>query len=167
MGVTQCLPHIPHFTAAESEVSTGMSVTQFISLYSSLYPYNAGCYPIGYANRGATHGSDARRLGGPLSSGGIHFDSILILPALSILPCPRFYRFGIYPNPTYPIYPILSSTIWCRIQWIILILPALSILFRPRSYSIGVYPTYSIYHILSFRRPSGGESYGLDNNLAA
>ena len=107
--------------------------------------------------------------GSPLSSGGILFDSILILPSLSILPFPRSYRFGIYHNPTYPIYRIISSSI-CRIaQWTIQILPALCILPCLRSYRIGVYhnPTYSIYRLLSYLRPPSGASYGLDNHLAA
>ena len=71
--------------------------------------------------RGVSHGPDARRMGNPLSSGGIQFESILIVPVISILPWPRPYRFGMYP----------------------------------------------IYPILSYRRPAGGESYGLDNHLAA
>ena len=76
----------------------------------------------------------------PLSSCGIQFESILILPALVILRFPRFERFWIYTNPTYPIYRILSSSIWRGIRWVILILPALCILPCPRSYRIGVYP---------------------------
>ena len=118
---------------------------------------------------GVSHGSGARRMGNPLSRGGTQFDSIITLPALSILQCPRSFRFGIYPNTTYPIYPILASPIWRRILWVILILHVLSILPCPRSYRIGVYrnPTYSIYHILSYRRPYGGSSYGLGTHLEA
>ena len=96
-------------------------------------------------------GSDVRRLRRPQSSGGIQFDSIIILPSIYILRFPRPYRLWIYPNPTYPSYRILTSAIWRGIQRITLILPALCILPCPRSYRIGVYrnPTYSIYHILS------------------
>ena len=51
-----------------------------------------------------------------------------------------------YPNLTCPMNPTL-----------------------PSPYRIGVYhnPKYSIYHTISYRRPTGGESYGLANNLAA
>ena len=145
-----------------------MGVTQFLSLFLTLLLHWMLSYRICQPG-GLSHGSGARRMGNPLSSGGIQIDSILILPSLSILPCPRSYRFGIYPITTYPIYPILSSTFWRGILRIILILPVLSIPPCPRSYMIGVYPnpTYSIYHILSYRRPSGGVSYGLDNRLAA
>ena len=66
---------------------------------------------------GVSHGPDVPRMGNPLSSGGIQFESIIILPSLSILPWHRTYRFGTYP----------------------------------------------IYHIISYRRPDGGESYALDN----
>ena len=56
--------------------------------------------------------------GGPLSSGGIQVDSILILTALSIPPWPRSYRFGIHPNPTYAIYPIADHLVVNPMDWI-------------------------------------------------
>ena len=62
---------------------------------------------------------------GALSSGGTQFDSIATLPSLSILHCPRPYKFGTLPDPTYPIFRILSSSILRDIKRVILILPVL------------------------------------------
>ena len=146
-----------------------MSVTLSLSLYPPALTLQHWmllyriCQP-----GGVPHGSDARWMGGPLSSGGILFDPTLILPSLSILPRPRSYRFGIYRAPTYPSYHALSSPICRGTRWVILILPALYILQCPRSYRIVAYPnpTYSTYHTVSYRRPTGGESCGSDNRLA-
>ena len=75
---------------------------------------------------GVPHGSDARRMGDPLSSGGIQFESTPTLPVLSILPWARSYRFGmypIYPILSYPIVDLLAEnpmdwiTTWRRINW--------------------------------------------------
>ena len=90
---------------------------------------------------------------GPLSRGGAEFDSILTLPTLSIIPCPRTYRFGIYPDSTYPIYRILSSSIWRGIQWVNPALSFLCTLAFHLPYRIGgilILPMLSIvsYHIV-------------------
>ena len=77
-------------------------------------------YPIGYTNTGEYPTGRAHAGLGPISSGGVQFDPILILPVLSILPYTRPYRRGISPNPTYPTYPInpiLSSANGRRIPW--------------------------------------------------
>ena len=97
MGATRFLsyPYIPHFTPKHW-----------------MLPYRV------FRPGGVSHGSDSRRMGNPLSGGGIQFESILILPALSILPCPRPYRIGIYPNPTYPIYPIIDRLAGNPMDWI-------------------------------------------------
>ena len=55
---------------------------------SSILQYRGLSYRI-YQPGGASHGSDARRLGNPLSGGGAQFAYILILPVLFILPYPR------------------------------------------------------------------------------
>ena len=64
-----------------------------------------------YPPFGVSYGWGTRR------SGSIVIISI-VFDIPSILPYPRSYRIGIYPKPTYPIYPILSSTNWWSILWI-------------------------------------------------
>ena len=44
---------IPPFIPTTSGVITGMGITLFLALYSSLYSYNIGSYPIGYARQEA------------------------------------------------------------------------------------------------------------------
>ena len=55
--------------------------------------------------------------GGPFAGGGIQFESTLILLRLSNLPYPRPYMIGIYRNPAYHIYRILSLARWPGILW--------------------------------------------------
>ena len=52
------------------------------------------------------------------------------------------YPIRVYPNPTCPIYSTVGSFLQVRDV------------------------SYLPYPIISYRRPVGGESYGLDNHLA-
>ena len=90
----------------------------------------------------------------PVSRAGILVDSIVTLSSLFILPCPRSYSVGIHYNPTFPIHRIVVYLSDGPTDYpnptgkgSILILPLLSILF--------------------FHPPTGGETYELDNHLAA
>ena len=74
--------------------------------------YEIGRYPIGYTNQEEYPTDRAPAGWGPIAGGGIQFESILILPALSILPYPRSYRREIYTNPTYRFSPEAN---WRRI----------------------------------------------------
>ena len=123
-------PYIPHFTPTTLDV-----------ILSDM-PIGRGAPWIGRPPDGE-----------PLSCGGILFGSILILPSLSRLPCPRSYRCGIYPSPPYPIYHILASSICQRTQRIRID--------RTRKESSLILP------ILFFHHPTGGGTYELDNHLAA
>ena len=79
--------------------------------------YEIGRYPIGYTDREG-YPTDRAPVDTPIADGGIQFESILILPVLSILQYHRSYRRGVYPNPNYPTNPILSSANWRRTLWI-------------------------------------------------
>ena len=85
---------IPHFTPTTSGVITGMGVTQLLALYSSLYSYNVGCYPIGYAYR-EEYPRDR-------------------MPAGWGTPIEWRYPIRFYHNPTFPIYTTMSSFLQVR-----------------------------------------------------
>ena len=71
-----------------------MGVTLSPPLYSSLYPYNVGRYPIGYARR-EEYAANREPVGrGP--------------------PIERRYPIRVYPNPTCPVYPTMSSFLQVR-----------------------------------------------------
>ena len=103
MGETQFLAYIPHFTPTSLDVTISDM-------------------PTG----GLSHGPGARWAGNPLLGCGIQSEHTIILPSLSILPFHRPYRFGIYPNPTYTIYPFANQvaanptawvSAWRRVNW--------------------------------------------------
>ena len=92
---------IPHIAPTTSDAITCLGVTQFLSLYSPLYPYNIGGFLLGYADReGYPTDLTPDGRGAPIA----WRYPIRFYPNptwLSILRCRRPYRFGIYRNPTY------------------------------------------------------------------
>ena len=97
--------------------------------------------------------------------------SLVTLPLLMLLPlwaCRNSHPYIPHFAPTTLTVTLSDIPTW-RIIWIIITLHSLPILPCPLPYRIGAYrnPTYYIYHILFYRRSSGGASNRPDNHLAA